>query len=106
VCGIVRIGGDPYQDHIIECARLIAKEVSRQLTSSSTRPAGISAKVAAQLAGEGGSSSSSSTGTGAGGVRKIDYHLSYQSRVGPIKWLTPYTDDMLKYLGEEEKVSR
>jgi hypothetical protein len=75
------------------------------LTSSSTRPAGISAKVAAQLAGEGGSSSSSSTGTGAGGVRKIDYHLSYQSRVGPIKWLTPYTDDMLKYLGEEEKVS-
>ena len=26
------------------------------------------------------------------------YGLSYQSRTGPVKWLTPYTDDMLREL--------
>lgn len=28
-------------------------------------------------------------------------HLSYQSRVGPIEWLRPYTDDVLPELGEK-----
>lgn len=28
-------------------------------------------------------------------------HLSYQSRVGPIEWLRPYTDDVLPQLGEQ-----
>jgi len=28
-------------------------------------------------------------------------HLSYQSRVGPIEWLRPYTDDVLPRLGKE-----
>jgi protoporphyrin/coproporphyrin ferrochelatase len=28
-------------------------------------------------------------------------HLSYQSRVGPIEWLRPYTDDVLPQLGEK-----
>jgi protoporphyrin/coproporphyrin ferrochelatase len=30
----------------------------------------------------------------------VEVHLSYQSRVGPIEWLRPYTDDMLPALGE------
>ena len=30
--------------------------------------------------------------------------MSFQSRVGPVQWLRPYTDDMLKKMGEEEKV--
>lgn len=29
----------------------------------------------------------------------IQVHLSYQSRVGPIEWLRPYTDDVLPELG-------
>lgn len=29
----------------------------------------------------------------------VEIHLSYQSRVGPIEWLRPYTDDMLPDLG-------
>lgn len=30
----------------------------------------------------------------------VKVHLSYQSRVGPIEWLRPYTDDVLPELGE------
>jgi protoporphyrin/coproporphyrin ferrochelatase len=29
----------------------------------------------------------------------VEVHLSYQSRVGPIEWLRPYTDDVLPALG-------
>ncbi|MBI5756316.1 MAG: ferrochelatase [Nitrospirae bacterium] len=29
-------------------------------------------------------------------------HLSYQSRVGPLKWLGPYTEDVLKELGDRK----
>lgn len=30
----------------------------------------------------------------------VEVHLSYQSRVGPIEWLRPYTDDVLPELAE------
>jgi hypothetical protein len=30
---------------------------------------------------------------------KLIFHLSYQSRVGPVKWLSPYTDNKIKELG-------
>lgn len=30
----------------------------------------------------------------------VETHLSYQSRVGPIEWLRPYTDDVLPDLGK------
>lgn len=32
---------------------------------------------------------------------KLDHELSYQSRVGPVKWLTPSTEDTLKRMGAE-----
>lgn len=32
---------------------------------------------------------------------ELQVHLSYQSRVGPIEWLRPYTDDVLPDLGEK-----
>lgn len=31
----------------------------------------------------------------------VHVHLSYQSRVGPIEWLRPYTDDVLPSLGND-----
>jgi ferrochelatase len=31
----------------------------------------------------------------------VKVHLSFQSRVGPVEWLRPYTDDVLPSLGEE-----
>ena len=27
--------------------------------------------------------------------------LAYQSRVGPVEWLRPYTDDSIRYLGQK-----
>lgn len=35
-----------------------------------------------------------------GAEEGVEVHLSYQSRVGPIEWLRPYTDDVLPELGE------
>ncbi|MDJ0648456.1 MAG: ferrochelatase [Xenococcaceae cyanobacterium MO_188.B19] len=34
--------------------------------------------------------------------RNNQYTLAYQSRVGPVEWLQPYTEDALKDLGEKE----
>ncbi len=31
----------------------------------------------------------------------VQYALSYQSRTGPVKWLSPYTDEMLRELGRQ-----
>lgn len=31
----------------------------------------------------------------------VQVHLSYQSRVGPIEWLRPYTDDVIRQLGSD-----
>ena len=31
----------------------------------------------------------------------IKFHLSFQSRVGPVQWLRPYTEDVLEELGKE-----
>jgi len=57
----VEEAGDPYQQEIEECTRLIMKQI------------------------KGGN----------------DYTLAYQSRVGPVEWLRPYTDDALKELGQK-----
>ena len=34
--------------------------------------------------------------------RPNEYTLAYQSRVGPVEWLQPYTEEALKELGEKE----
>lgn len=34
----------------------------------------------------------------------MTFHLSFQSRVGPVQWLRPYTDDMIKVMGDKEQV--
>jgi ferrochelatase len=31
-------------------------------------------------------------------IGNIDYHLAFQSRAGPVKWLEPSTEEMLKKL--------
>jgi len=54
-------GGDPYQQEIEDCTRLIMQTLNRP----------------------------------------NDYTLAYQSRVGPVEWLKPYTEDALKELGQQ-----
>jgi ferrochelatase len=57
----VEEAGDPYQQEIEECTRLILKTLNRP----------------------------------------NEYTLAYQSRVGPVEWLKPYTEDALRELGEK-----
>ncbi len=35
------------------------------------------------------------------GFLEMDYALSFQSRTGPVKWIEPYTDEMLKELARQ-----
>ncbi|BAZ46470.1 ferrochelatase [Chondrocystis sp. NIES-4102] len=57
----VEEAGDPYQQEIEACTRLIMETLARP----------------------------------------NQYTLAYQSKVGPVEWLQPYTDDALEKLGEE-----
>ena len=34
----------------------------------------------------------------------MQFHLSYQSKVGPVQWLKPYTDVYIRQLAEEQQV--
>ena len=68
--------GDPYQRHIEECVALISEEVSAQLSSDRTRPSSISKSLGLQLAG-----------AISGKSAPTKFHLSFQSRVGPVQWL-------------------
>ncbi|CAM9757452.1 unnamed protein product, partial [Choristocarpus tenellus] len=67
--------GDPYKSQIEACVELISRQTSNIL----------------------GSSHQGSKSTTGGGV---SYHLSYQSRVGPVEWLQPYTDSMINDLAK------
>lgn len=124
--------GDPYQRQIEECTRLIQKEVAAQLSSDDHRPASIDKVTGLHLAGKMRSSddvandsdnkvlsmaqqifdstdekeshSEVNQGSNSPVAKSVKFHLSYQSRVGPVKWLQPYTEDKLKELGEKEKV--
>ncbi len=61
----VEDAGDPYQQEIEACSRLVMAKLE-------------------QLLGHGN-----------------PYTLAYQSRVGPVEWLKPYTDEALVRLGDE-----
>ena len=98
------VAGDPYQRQIEECVKLIGLEVNRLLLDDTqAAPEGTAKRfprdVALALAGLGSEAASSST------VRPIQFHLSFQSRVGPVEWLKPYTEETLTELGESGVVN-
>ena len=74
--------GDPYQRQIEECVRLISKEVGAQLADARTRPASLTDEQALSLAG-----AFELHTDGEKCVKPVQYHLSFQSRVGPVQWL-------------------
>lgn len=95
------------QRQIEECVRLISREVAMRLGDDKTRPASISQSQADLLVGMLSATADSETGAGGaeahtggalttagalglgqGRQGEIQYHLSYQSRVGPVQWLT------------------
>jgi ferrochelatase len=61
----VEEAGDPYQQQIESCSRLIMQNLAEKLGHPNP------------------------------------HTLAYQSRVGPVEWLKPYTDDALHELGEQ-----
>lgn len=83
--------GDPYKQHIEECVQLISKEIAMQLGNGLTRPSHITKEQVGFLIGNSVDSENS--------IKSIKIHLSYQSRVGPVQWLKPYTEDILEELG-------
>jgi ferrochelatase len=105
--------GDPYEAQMRDCVARIEYEVKRQLHDLHNPQADmedltdeektmlteirnrLSPAIAKQLAGDFVHPSN---------VQEVKFHLSFQSRVGPIRWLRPYTDDKLQQLGQEEKV--
>ena len=81
--------GDPYLRHTEECVRLISKDVADQLCNDLTRPASMSKALGLQLAGSllgTGMGSGVETGTNTA-APAVQFHLSFQSRVGPVQWL-------------------
>ncbi len=110
--------GDPYQRQIEECVRLVAKDVGYLLRTSPNMYLDkdgrrISDKTAKFLAGQLSDSSNSPEALyntararegGADQTQQVQFHLSFQSRVGPVQWLRPYTDDTLSTLGKEQGV--
>lgn len=67
--------GDPYQSHIMECVELITSKLLQLEPDSTCLPQRV--------------------------LKRDNVHLSYQSRVGPIQWLRPYTDTVLPELGAD-----
>ena len=92
--------GDPYQKQIEECIKLISREVQRQLTTDLVSSSEFSRQDRFQLAGvKHGVLSPDATE-----IPSVKFHLSFQSRVGPVKWLKPYTEEKLVQLGQDEGV--
>lgn len=109
---------DPYQLHIQECTQLIEQEVRRMLSTTTTAAAAapVDVRITAHhenvVVCEAPTTTTTSSSTEPHSAiasrsttpPKIRFHLSFQSRVGPIKWLQPYTEDMLDYLGKQQQV--
>lgn len=78
------------QRQIEECVRLIAKEVAAMISDPLTRPPSISGERAQQLVGNLDIAPAivrGAMGLDTGKKGEIQYHLSFQSRVGPVQWL-------------------
>ena len=85
--------------------RLISRAVSQQLQSleDTQNTHSLSKPVAMALAGATQTAdilspvavSISSSESEVSSVKEVQYHLSFQSRVGPVKWLQPYTEETL-----------
>lgn len=72
--------GDLYQSHIEESMLMISREVAAILSDKTRCPATIDASM----------------------KNAIRFHLSFQSRVGPVPWLRPYTDDKIREMGKQK----
>lgn len=85
--------GDPYQQQIEACVRLISQRVDAM---NANRSEGTMENTGSSSSSNGGKPEGSEAWEGA-----VTYHLSYQSRVGPVEWLRPYTDSKIHELADK-----
>lgn len=96
-------GGDPYQKQMEDCVSLISSKLGDivNMNAKKSPRSGVSSKqVSTYLPGPNGTFErtpieESSTGD----AMKLRCQLAFQSRVGPVEWLRPYTDDKLREMG-------
>jgi protoporphyrin/coproporphyrin ferrochelatase len=98
--------GDPYKGHIEECAQLISQSLDKIVNQPEQRaaiqlPGTIDSPTRASLdpislsLSLGQEPVASSTAE----LNPITCELSFQSRVGPVEWLRPYTDQKIEEMG-------
>ena len=97
--------GDPYKQHMEDCVKLISTRVGEIINER------MSDRVDTYLPGPNGTYeltpsdvySSPATGDKPNKVTAspltLRCQLAFQSRVGPVEWLRPYTDDKLREMG-------
>lgn len=91
--------GDPYKQQMEDCAALVSSRLG-ELVSEESEGKGMG-RVETYLPGSNGTfqprpvTASSAAGEGS----PLRCQLAFQSRVGPVEWLRPYTDDKLREMG-------
>lgn len=102
------VAGDPYKRQIEECVRLIASQVTRLIENGSLAkrfgaPTSKFENAAKPFPSQFDETNNvmKDSGTGNEISSRIHYHLSFQSRVGPVQWLQPYTEEVIPQLGKE-----
>lgn len=105
--------GDPYERQMKECVALISEEVRsllRGLHSESVDEKSAAAEESfvqearSRLSKEQAQRLAGALAADATEPQPVEFHLSFQSRVGPIEWLKPYTEDKLVELGKQRGV--
>jgi protoporphyrin/coproporphyrin ferrochelatase len=98
--------GDPHKQQMEDCATLISLRLSELVNVNNVTTSGEVSWVETFLPGSNGTfephpvPSSASPSSAPGAVRRnLRCQLAFQSRVGPVEWLRPYTDDKLREMG-------
>ena len=88
--------GDPYKRQIEECVRLISNEIKSicQQDIVLSHFSDLSSPSSSHLLTPGETLDQYI-------ARNVHFHLSFQSRVGPVQWLKPYTESVIATLGDE-----
>ena len=87
--------GDPYQCQMEECVTLICRRAGEMLENGLCP--GLSLPEGRAMATGIRTTRADGSTDRAGGLQ---FHLSFQSRVGPVTWLKPYTEERIAELGQ------
>ncbi|CAM9238994.1 unnamed protein product [Phaeothamnion confervicola] len=95
--------GDPYQRQIEECTMLVSRRTRELLAMPPSSggfavPFDAAAKSAAAARNHDADAADGAASGGGNSAENIHFHLSYQSRVGPVEWLQPYTESKIEQL--------